>query len=153
MRALVLLLLGASFSLSVNGNGQRWPIHSLCNTSRMQVYYSSCDPIQDVGLSVSRCPVSMVGEMFVTGVLLLRQSVDELYLSLDVSYNGNHVLHYDLPVCERHFPRISSCGRKREVREMVSQEVRVNEDVAIPKSIITIITMSRRKQPNPNKVK
>ncbi|KAG9328232.1 hypothetical protein JZ751_015753 [Albula glossodonta] len=136
MRALVLLLLGASFSLSVNGNGQRWPIHSLCNTSRMQVYYSSCDPIQDVGLSVSRCPVSMVGEMFVTGVLLLRQSVDELYLSLDVSYNGNHVLHYDLPVCERHFPRISSCGRKRG--EMVSQEVRVNEDVAIPKVRVCI---------------
>ncbi|KAJ8418725.1 hypothetical protein AAFF_G00002240 [Aldrovandia affinis] len=119
MRVLVLALLGASLQ-GVSGSRQPWPTHTVCHSRNLKIYYSSCDPLQDVGVTFSHCPVEASGRVNIRGSVLLRQSIEELYLSVDVSRNGEHVLKYDMPLCECHFPRFISCGRKKG--ELVTQE-------------------------------
>ncbi|XP_036376622.1 lymphocyte antigen 86 [Megalops cyprinoides] len=131
MRVPAIILLGAALQ-SASGDEQPWPTHTICSTSKLQAYYRSCDPLQDVGLSISPCSVEMTGKINSRVLLILRQSVEELYLSADVYYNGYFFHHYDITLCEPEFPRFMFCGYKRG--ELITQEnpVSINLEV-IPK--------------------
>ncbi|KAG7488760.1 hypothetical protein MATL_G00037600 [Megalops atlanticus] len=136
MRVPAIILLGAALQ-SVSGDEQPWPTHTISSTSKLQVYYRSCDPLQDVGLSFSPCSVEMTGKINSRVLLLLRQSVEELYLSADVYYNGHFFLHYDIPLCEPEFPRFMFCGCKRGELIIHENPVSINLEV-IPKGHLNV---------------
>ncbi|MCI4374817.1 hypothetical protein PGIGA_G00010460 [Pangasianodon gigas] len=89
-----------------------WPVHTACNSDKIQVIYRSCDPIQDVGFTLSSCS-DILTQPYVKASFLLRQSIDELYLSLGLFHNGVFIVHHDEPLCLRNFPRFTFCGNRR----------------------------------------
>ncbi|XP_017337676.1 lymphocyte antigen 86 [Ictalurus punctatus] len=89
-----------------------WPVHTACDSDKIQVIYRSCDPIQDVGFSLSSC-TDIRTQPYVKASFLLRQSIDELYISVVVFHNGLNVFHTDEPICLPNFPRFTFCGNRR----------------------------------------
>ncbi|XP_023856367.1 lymphocyte antigen 86 [Salvelinus sp. IW2-2015] len=78
------------------------------------MFYRSCDPLQDIGISVNTCPPmppSYKGNLRVS--LLLRQSIEELYLSANVLTGVVAPLSHDEPLCLPDFPCFTFCSRKK----------------------------------------
>uniref|UniRef100_A0A8B9KQX2 Lymphocyte antigen 86 n=1 Tax=Astyanax mexicanus TaxID=7994 RepID=A0A8B9KQX2_ASTMX len=80
----VAITLGMVFLPSANTQEDHWPVHTVCNTNKIRVKYRSCG-----------------------------QSVDELYLSVDVTLDGIPTLHLDEPLCQPNFPRYINCGSRK----------------------------------------
>ncbi|XP_066580538.1 lymphocyte antigen 86 [Amia ocellicauda] len=111
MKAFLILFL--IITLIKKHRGQpSWPTHTLCYQEDLQVYYTSCDPLQDVGLSIDPCNL-LQKTVNLRMSILLRQAIEELHLSLHLYQNGRDILEYDYNVCEPSFQRFLFCGRKR----------------------------------------
>ncbi|XP_063063596.1 lymphocyte antigen 86 [Engraulis encrasicolus] len=104
----------------------QWPEHVLCDTSQTQLTYTSCDPFQDVGFTINNCPVRQSGKTNIKlkVSLLLRHSIEELFLSVDVSAVDHGVEHhlfmYPETLCLRSLQRFTFCGRRRG--ELMNQD-------------------------------
>ncbi|XP_031651093.1 lymphocyte antigen 86 isoform X1 [Oncorhynchus kisutch] len=72
------------------------------------------NPLQDIGIIVNTClpmPPSYKGNLRVS--LLLRQSIEELYLSTTVLTGVVAPSSHDEPLCLPDFPRFSFCSWKK----------------------------------------
>ncbi|XP_060725146.1 lymphocyte antigen 86 isoform X1 [Tachysurus vachellii] len=111
----VLILSMLDLSL-VDTQEDYWPVHTVCVSNKIQVTYRSCGeikhPIQDVGFTLSSCS-DIFTQPYVKASFLLRQSVDELYLSVELFLNGISTINHDEPVCLPNFPRFTFCGNRR----------------------------------------
>ncbi|KAI5606462.1 lymphocyte antigen 86 precursor, partial [Silurus asotus] len=70
------------------------------------------DPIQDVGFSFSSCS-DIETQPYLKASILLRQSIDELYVYVDLLKNKSFVIYHNEPICLRNFPCFSFCGKRR----------------------------------------
>ncbi|XP_031439947.1 lymphocyte antigen 86 [Clupea harengus] len=91
----------------------RWPEHVLCNSPNFQLSYVSCDPFQDVGLTLNPCPDLHSVQVNSSLSLVLNHSIEELYLSLDLIHGDQKPIHYDDSLCLSHLPRFTFCGRRK----------------------------------------
>ncbi|XP_058256441.1 lymphocyte antigen 86 isoform X1 [Hemibagrus wyckioides] len=89
-----------------------WPVHTACDSNTIKVIYSSCDPVQDVGFTLSSC-TDIRTKPYAKASFLLRQSIDEFYLSVELFLNGVSTLRHDEPICLPNFPRFTFCGSRR----------------------------------------
>ncbi|XP_021475898.2 lymphocyte antigen 86 [Oncorhynchus mykiss] len=81
---------------------------------KLQKFYHSCDPLQDIGIIVNTClpmPPSYKGNLRVS--LLLWQSIEELYLSTNMLTGVVAPSYHDGPLCLPDFPRFSFCSGKK----------------------------------------
>ncbi|TSK16039.1 Lymphocyte antigen 86 [Bagarius yarrelli] len=108
----VVVILGMLQRPSADTQEDYWPVHTACKSNKIQVIYRSCDPIQDVGFTLSSCS-DIYTRPYARASFLLRQSIDELYLSVDVFLNGVNTTHHDEPICLPNFPRFTFCGKRR----------------------------------------
>ncbi|XP_053324198.1 lymphocyte antigen 86 isoform X2 [Spea bombifrons] len=46
-----------SLCLLCPGEMKEWPTHSICKSEHLELYYRSCDPFQDYGVSISPCDI------------------------------------------------------------------------------------------------
>ncbi|XP_041717214.1 lymphocyte antigen 86-like [Coregonus clupeaformis] len=92
----------------------QWPVHTICNTDKLQIFYRSCDPLQDIGISVNPClPMSPSYKGNLRVSFLLRQSIEELYLSANLLTGRVATLSHDEPRFLPDFPRFSFCFWKK----------------------------------------
>ncbi|XP_039546435.1 lymphocyte antigen 86 isoform X2 [Pimephales promelas] len=94
----------------VYSQDHQWPLHTVCSSDRLTVTYRSCDPLQDVGFTFLPCPNRLIGPIKIRLALVLRQSIYELYSSLELLLEDTHVLSREDPLCLPHFPRFTFCG-------------------------------------------
>ncbi|XP_062848360.1 lymphocyte antigen 86 [Trichomycterus rosablanca] len=106
-------ILGMLLMLPFTDTQDYWPVHTVCNTNKIKVIYKSCDPMQDIGLSFSSCSNLLTQPTTLKIFVQLRQSINELYASVDLFLNGDFVLHHDEPFCLPSFPRFTFCGQRR----------------------------------------
>ncbi|KAK7118014.1 hypothetical protein R3I94_021755 [Phoxinus phoxinus] len=91
----------------------QWPLHTVCSSDRLTVTYRSCDLLQDVGFTFLPCPNRLTDPMNIRLAFILRQSIDELYLSLELLIKDVYVFGRDEPLCLPRFPRFTFCGSRR----------------------------------------
>ncbi|XP_043920797.1 lymphocyte antigen 86 [Protopterus annectens] len=94
-----------------------WPTHTICNTEELELYYKSCDPLQDVGLSISPCLKNMPEYIDLKVAVMLRQAVPELYFDFDLYMVTQKaqlkLLSYSYPLCEPSYEKFTFCGSKK----------------------------------------
>ncbi|KAL7887610.1 hypothetical protein AOLI_G00053310 [Acnodon oligacanthus] len=91
-----------------------WPVHTLCNSNKISVKYRSCDPLQDIGFTLlSSCAQIWTKPITIKLTLPLRKSIDEFYVSMDITFLGDFVFHHDELLCLPNFPRFTFCGSKK----------------------------------------
>nr|XP_033785570.1 lymphocyte antigen 86 isoform X4 [Geotrypetes seraphini] len=45
----------SALSLFCLSESKEWPMHTICSGPNLEGYYRSCDPLQDIGLSIEPC--------------------------------------------------------------------------------------------------
>ncbi|XP_043082724.1 lymphocyte antigen 86 [Puntigrus tetrazona] len=110
---MVLILVQMNGVRSQDPRDPRWPLHTICDSGKITVTYTSCDPLQDVGFTFLPCPERLTDLIKIRLALFLRQPVDELYSSYELWLNGHAILKRDEPLCLPHFPRFKFCGSRR----------------------------------------
>ncbi|XP_065525362.1 lymphocyte antigen 86 [Lathamus discolor] len=101
---LVLLYISAS---------TEWPTHTVCKEDNLEVYYKSCDPNQDFAFSIDRCSDISTHTFNIRAAILLRHSIKELYVKLNLIINGKTVLTYSETLCEPGLSKLIFCGKKK----------------------------------------
>ncbi|XP_041103825.1 lymphocyte antigen 86 isoform X1 [Polyodon spathula] len=91
----------------------RWPTHTVCKKDGLEVYYTSCDPLQDFGMSFEPCPPLLSQKVNIRVSLILRQDIKNLYLTIEGFANGKPVIQFHYTLCDPSFERLSFCGKKR----------------------------------------
>ncbi|XP_072534811.1 lymphocyte antigen 86 [Salminus brasiliensis] len=110
----VAVILGMVLLPSVDMQDGHWPVHTVCNSNKIRVKYRSCDPLQDIGFTLlSPCAQIWTKPITLRLSSLLRQSIDEFYISVDLTVDGVSQFHFDEPLCLPHFPRFTFCGSKK----------------------------------------
>ncbi|KAJ6664512.1 hypothetical protein lerEdw1_007169 [Lerista edwardsae] len=104
--SLILLLIYTTAS-------NRWPLHTICKNDRLEIYYRSCDPMQDFALSVDSCAGVATGQVNIRLATMLRHSIRELSVDVSLDINGKSVLVYSANICEPNHPRLTFCGKRR----------------------------------------
>ncbi|XP_067418731.1 lymphocyte antigen 86 isoform X2 [Emydura macquarii macquarii] len=90
-----------------------WPTHTVCKENNLEIYYKSCDPVQDFALSIDRCSAILTNTFNIRAAMVLRHSIKELFLSLNLIINGKSLLGYKQTLCEPKNPRFIFCGVKK----------------------------------------
>ncbi|XP_060776703.1 lymphocyte antigen 86 [Neoarius graeffei] len=121
---IIVVILSMLHLPSVDTQEDYWPVHTACKSEKIQVIYRSCDPIQDVGFTLSSCS-DLQTQLYVKISILLRQSIDELYLTVDLVRKGVIITRHDEPICLPNFPRFTFCGNRRG--EMVTIQTLLKE--------------------------
>lgn len=103
---LILLLIYATASI-------RWPLHTVCKNDRLELYYRSCDPVQDFAFSFDSCASVESGHANIRLATILRHSIRELSVDVSLDINGNSVMVYSSKICEPNNPRFTFCGKRR----------------------------------------
>ncbi|XP_051466939.1 lymphocyte antigen 86 [Apus apus] len=101
---LVLLYINAS---------TEWPTHTVCKEDNLEIHYKSCDPKQDFAFSVDHCSEIASQTFNVRAAMVLRQSIKELRVKLDLIMNGKTVLSYSETLCEPGHSKLIFCGKKK----------------------------------------
>ncbi|XP_066481395.1 lymphocyte antigen 86 isoform X1 [Tiliqua scincoides] len=104
--SLILLLIYATKSI-------RWPLHTVCKNDRLELYYRSCDPVQDFALSFDSCAGIEAGHVNIRLATILRHSISELSVDISLDINGNSVVVYSKQICEPNHPRFTFCGKRK----------------------------------------
>uniref|UniRef100_A0A2D4NH43 MD-2-related lipid-recognition domain-containing protein n=1 Tax=Micrurus spixii TaxID=129469 RepID=A0A2D4NH43_9SAUR len=91
----------------------RWPTHIICKNNNLEVNYRSCDPLQDVALSVDSCTYVYGRDVNVRLATVLRHAINELSVDLSLTINGEIVPLYSKQLCERNQPQFQFCGKKK----------------------------------------
>ncbi|XP_064016802.1 lymphocyte antigen 86 [Pogoniulus pusillus] len=90
-----------------------WPMHTVCKEDNLEIYYKSCDPKQDFAFTVDRCSDIATHTFNVRAAMVLRHSIKELYVKLNLIINGKTVLTYSEPLCEPGHSKLVFCGMKK----------------------------------------
>ncbi|NXW62765.1 LY86 protein, partial [Eurystomus gularis] len=90
-----------------------WPTHTVCKEDNLEIYYKSCDPQQDFALSIDRCSDIISSTFNIRAAMVLRHSIKELYVKLDLIMNGKTVLTYSETLCEPGHSKLIFCGKKK----------------------------------------
>ncbi|NXM46801.1 LY86 protein, partial [Gymnorhina tibicen] len=101
---LVLLYISAS---------TEWPTHTVCKEDNLEIYYKSCDPQQDFAFSIDRCSDITTHTFHIRAAAILRHSIKELYVKLDMIVNGKTVLTYSETLCGPGHSKLIFCGMKK----------------------------------------
>ncbi|NXH33267.1 LY86 protein, partial [Myiagra hebetior] len=101
---LVLLYINAS---------TEWPTHTVCKEDDLEIYYKSCDPQQDFAFSIDRCSDITTHTFNIRAAAVLRHSIKELYLKLNMIVNGKTVLTYSETLCGPGHSKLIFCGMKK----------------------------------------
>ncbi|NXX24529.1 LY86 protein, partial [Nicator chloris] len=101
---LVLLYINAS---------TEWPIHTVCKEDNLEIHYKSCDPQQDFALSIDHCSDIATHTFNIRAAMVLRHSIEELYVKLDMIINGKTVLTYSETLCGPGHSKPIFCGMKK----------------------------------------
>lgn len=104
---LVLLYINAS---------TEWPTHTVCKEDNLEIYYKSCDPQQDFSFSIDRCSDITTHTFNIKAAAVLRHSIKELYVKLDMIINGRTVLTYSETLCGPGHSKLIFCGMKKGER-------------------------------------
>ncbi|XP_055038459.2 lymphocyte antigen 86 [Misgurnus anguillicaudatus] len=108
----------------------QWPLHTVCNSDTLTVSYRSCDILQDVGFTFLPCPNKLTDPANLRLALLLRQPIDELYLSAVLLLGGIEVFRRNEALCPPHFPRFTFCGSRRG--ELITIDSKLNSITELP---------------------
>ncbi|NXA69598.1 LY86 protein, partial [Mohoua ochrocephala] len=101
---LVLLYINAS---------TEWPTHTVCKEDNLEIQYRSCDPQQDFAFSIDRCSDIATHTFNIRAAAVLRHSIEELYVKLDMIINGKTVLTYKETLCGPGHLKLVFCGMKK----------------------------------------
>ncbi|KFP90628.1 Lymphocyte antigen 86, partial [Apaloderma vittatum] len=101
---LVLLYIDAS---------REWPTHTVCKEDNLEIHYKSCDPQQDFAFSIDRCSDITTHTFNIRAAMILRHSIKELYVKVDLIMNGKTVLTYSEALCEPGHSKLIFCGKKK----------------------------------------
>ncbi|XP_032078280.1 lymphocyte antigen 86 isoform X2 [Thamnophis elegans] len=97
----------------INASITRWPTHIICKNNNLEVNYRSCDPLQDIALSVDSCTYIAGRDVTIRLATVLRHAINELYVDFSFTINGQIVPLYNKQVCERNQPQFQFCGKKK----------------------------------------
>ncbi|KAM5266727.1 lymphocyte antigen 86 [Hipposideros larvatus] len=95
------------------GSGQAWPTHTVCKDEALEVFYQSCDPLQDFGFSLEQCSIYIKSNLSIRFGIILREDIKELFLDINLLNKGASILSYSYPICEEDLPKFSFCGRRK----------------------------------------
>ncbi|KAM6210516.1 lymphocyte antigen 86 isoform 1-T1 [Sarcoramphus papa] len=101
---LVLLYINAS---------TEWPTHTVCKEDNLEIYYKSCDPQQDFAFSIDRCSDVTTHTFNIRAAMVLRHSIKELYVKVDLIVNGKTILTYSETLCGPGHFKLIFCGKKK----------------------------------------
>ncbi|NXB59970.1 LY86 protein, partial [Struthidea cinerea] len=101
---LVLLYINAS---------TEWPTHTVCKEDNLEIYYKSCDPQQDFAFSIDHCSDITTHTFNIRAAAVLRHSIKELYVKLDMIVNGKTILTYSETLCGLGHAKLIFCGKKK----------------------------------------
>ncbi|XP_074842020.1 lymphocyte antigen 86 [Carettochelys insculpta] len=90
-----------------------WPTHTVCKENNLEIYYKSCDPVQDFALSIDNCANILKNNFNFRAAVILRHSITELFLNLSLSINGRRLLSYSEKLCDPKSRRFFFCGKKK----------------------------------------
>ncbi|XP_073423420.1 lymphocyte antigen 86 [Dendrobates tinctorius] len=95
------------------GEMKEWPTHTICKTKDFEVYYKSCDPLQDIGVSFNPCSRILSQRIIAKIGVILRQDINLLYSNTRIFINGVCLFHEEKSLCEKTTPKFSFCGRRK----------------------------------------
>ncbi|NXS37608.1 LY86 protein, partial [Pomatostomus ruficeps] len=90
-----------------------WPTHTVCKEDNLEIYYKSCDPQQDFAFSIDHCSDITTHTFNIRAAAVLRHSIKELYVKLDMIINGKTVLTYSETLCGPGHVKLVFCGMKK----------------------------------------
>ncbi|XP_048204519.1 lymphocyte antigen 86 [Perognathus longimembris pacificus] len=96
-----------------HGGGEDWPIHRACSSDGLEIFYQSCDPLQDFGFSIDQCSKQLKPNINIRIGLILREDIRELFLDIALVTKGSSILNFSYPICEEDLPKFSFCGRRK----------------------------------------
>ncbi|NXB05010.1 LY86 protein, partial [Cnemophilus loriae] len=90
-----------------------WPTHTVCKEDNLEIHYKSCDPQQDFAFSIDHCSDITTHTFNIRAAMVLRHSIKELYVKLDMIVNGKSVLTYSETLCGPGHSKLIFCGKKK----------------------------------------
>ncbi|NXQ80367.1 LY86 protein, partial [Nyctibius grandis] len=90
-----------------------WPTHTVCKEDNLEIHYKSCDPQQDFAFSIDRCSDITTHTFNIRAAMVLRHSIKELYVKVDLIINGKTVLTYSETLCGPGHSKLIFCGKKK----------------------------------------
>ncbi|XP_062424051.1 lymphocyte antigen 86 [Rhea pennata] len=90
-----------------------WPTHTVCKEKDLEIYYKSCDPQQDFAFSIDKCSDITSHTFNIRAAIILRHSIKQLYVKINLIINGKTVLSYSESLCEPDNPQLVFCGKKK----------------------------------------
>ncbi|KAM6186213.1 lymphocyte antigen 86 [Rhynchocyon petersi] len=112
MQGLTAILLAWAL-LHLSGSGHVWPTHTACREGGVQVFYQSCDPLQDFGFSIEQCSRIVKPNINIRFGLILKEDIKELFVDIALMAKGSSVFNFSYPLCEGDQPKFSFCGRRK----------------------------------------
>ncbi|XP_025300858.1 lymphocyte antigen 86 [Canis lupus familiaris] len=109
----VALLIWTLVSPSSSSNSKAWPTHTVCREGNLEVFYQSCDPLQDFGFSADQCSKHLKPKLNIRFGMILREDIKELFLDIALFTKGSSILNFSYPICEEDLPKFSFCGRRK----------------------------------------
>ncbi|KAM9163767.1 lymphocyte antigen 86 [Pangshura tecta] len=91
----------------------KWPTHTVCKENDLEIYYKSCDPMQDFALSIDGCSNILMNTFNIRAAMVLRHSIKELSININLILNGKNILAYSQKLCEPNGRRFIFCGKKK----------------------------------------
>ncbi|XP_032628952.1 lymphocyte antigen 86 [Chelonoidis abingdonii] len=91
----------------------KWPMHTVCKENDLEIYYKSCDPVQDFALSIDGCSNILMNTFNIRAALVLRHNIKELSMNINLILNGKSILTYSQKLCEPNGRRFIFCGKKK----------------------------------------
>ncbi|XP_039079554.1 lymphocyte antigen 86 [Hyaena hyaena] len=113
MEGVIAVLLLAWTLISPSSSGKAWPPHTVCRGGNLEVFYQSCDPLQDFGFSVDQCSKHLKSNLNIKLGFILREDIKELFLDIALFTKGSSILNFSYPICEEDLPKFSFCGRRK----------------------------------------
>ncbi|XP_008829875.1 lymphocyte antigen 86 [Nannospalax galili] len=93
--------------------GEAWPTHMACSGGGLEVFYQSCDPLQDFGFSIDQCSKEVKPYLNIKFGIILREDIRKLFLDIVLITKSSSVLNFSYPICEEDLPKFSFCGRRK----------------------------------------
>ncbi|CAM4589176.1 lymphocyte antigen 86 [Lepidochelys kempii] len=90
-----------------------WPTHTVCKEKNLEIYYKSCDPVQDFALSIDGCSKILTNTFDIRAAMILRRNIKELSLNVNLIINGKSILAYSQKLCEPNDRRFIFCGKRK----------------------------------------
>ncbi|XP_047716558.1 lymphocyte antigen 86 isoform X1 [Prionailurus viverrinus] len=115
MEGVTVVLLLIWTLISPSSNSKAWPPHTVCRDGNLEVFYQSCDPLQDFGFSVDQCSKHLKSNLNIRLGIVLREDIKELFLDIALFTKGSSILNFSYPICEEDLPKFSFCGRRKGV--------------------------------------